>query len=1086
MVGRSKSGCFRILACAGGGDVDDEEGKATSDKKSHSCWKRSTKSQVLSNSAIAEPVSVNPNKGISDDTRCNVCSPKSSSSLENLLEQEEKPTGKILLPASEVDSTETYISVDYGGSIPIDQNHPNKDLSAVTTDNVCSPKCSSPAEKLLEKDKPNETILLSPAKVDSEATFIPINDGSSTQIDENHHETATVVIQSYVRRYLARREHQKLRSAMKMQAIVRGYLVRREAIGTFRCMLAIMKMQALVRARQSHQSVENLAAQEDKVKENSYSEPRKTYGSTEKLLLNGFARQIMETMPRTKSIHVKCDPSKSDSAWRWLERWMTLTSSDMGQWQEQCHNACYQGHDESNKLADNHGVDDVPDISLSSISKLTNGELVMPAVNEGTLTNKSSRLEFQASVHVTDNFSSSSVETRQEINLPENEAASVKQDDLSKSDDITEITLAQNDSQTDTTTEPLLDSNNKSEPYSQNLMQTLDLASCEQLETEKENIYSGKSCEVAMSTVNEGIFTTKISTWDSQASTSSSSVETRQELNLPEKDDASGIQEDPSKTDGITECTSASFPDQNDMQSDTTTESILSSINKSEPDSHNLMHASDLASCEQLETEGEIIHSGKSCEIILSTMNEGTFMTESSRLGFQASVFPTDSSSSSSVETRQEKYLPENEGANLMQDDPSKNEAITERTSASSTGENDLQTGATIESILDHANKSESHSDNLMHASDLASCEQPETEEKETLSGKSYDQDDMSQSLFEELSTNSTISRPIKFDCQDDKNQATILTNLPSEEDASKKINGINPSEISMSDDLPVHNVASKCGTEIALSSTLDQPNRHENEDGNIAIQTEVSEKAGYEVNSDGDIDIDLLNMHVGAKSSSSNLEVQQLQRLEKDEGRVVDAVHVDKQQDETTMLSMHTQMKSLTDPQIRLSPEGTPKGQATVSESHGTPLTQISENAKGDETNNSGPSKRQRSHKLSKKLWSSPSNDLGENSIENIPKDPKNIKRRSSFGMAKPDRVDHEYKMSDSSTLPSYMQATQSARAKAHASNSLNLAPDVYDNLEKRRHSLPTGNGKHGSSPRMLRSRSQAQQSPKERRWVI
>lgn len=43
---------------------------------------------------------------------------------------------------------------------------------------------------------------------------------------------------------------------IKLQAAVRGHLVRRHAAGTLRCVQAIMKMQALVRARRARALVE--------------------------------------------------------------------------------------------------------------------------------------------------------------------------------------------------------------------------------------------------------------------------------------------------------------------------------------------------------------------------------------------------------------------------------------------------------------------------------------------------------------------------------------------------------------------------------------------------------------------------------------------------------------------------------------------------------------------------------------------------------------------------------------------------------------------------------------------------------------
>lgn len=47
-----------------------------------------------------------------------------------------------------------------------------------------------------------------------------------------------------------------------MQAAVRGHLVRRQAVGTLRCVQAIVKMQILVRARHT-----NRIAEESSIKE---------------------------------------------------------------------------------------------------------------------------------------------------------------------------------------------------------------------------------------------------------------------------------------------------------------------------------------------------------------------------------------------------------------------------------------------------------------------------------------------------------------------------------------------------------------------------------------------------------------------------------------------------------------------------------------------------------------------------------------------------------------------------------------------------------------------------------------------------
>ena len=56
--------------------------------------------------------------------------------------------------------------------------------------------------------------------------------------------------------------------------------------------------------------------------------------------------------------------------------------------------------------------------------------------------------------------------------------------------------------------------------------------------------------------------------------------------------------------------------------------------------------------------------------------------------------------------------------------------------------------------------------------------------------------------------------------------------------------------------------------------------------------------------------------------------------------------------------------------------------------------------------------------------------------------------------------------------SLPSYMQATESARAKVYASNSPKSSPDLHRDVNgKKRQSFPLVNGKLDSSPRVLRS---------------
>ncbi|KAJ6412045.1 hypothetical protein OIU84_005173 [Salix udensis] len=134
--------------------------------------------------------------------------------------------------------------------------------------------------------------------------------------------------------FLAQKELLKLKYVVKLQAAVRGHLVRQHAIGTLRCVQAIVKMQALIRARRARSWEEQVVGKhgnplsETPQKECSVIKPTTTYISIEKLLRNSFARQLMKSTPKRKPIRIKCDSSKPNSGWNWLERWMSVSSPE--------------------------------------------------------------------------------------------------------------------------------------------------------------------------------------------------------------------------------------------------------------------------------------------------------------------------------------------------------------------------------------------------------------------------------------------------------------------------------------------------------------------------------------------------------------------------------------------------------------------------------------------------------------------------------------------------------------------------------------------------------------------------------------
>lgn len=70
--------------------------------------------------------------------------------------------------------------------------------------------------------------------------------------------------------FQAQRELLQRKKVVKLQAAFRGHLVRRHALGTLRCVQAIIKMQVLVRARRAQQShLENPLDHKDGKKDSS-------------------------------------------------------------------------------------------------------------------------------------------------------------------------------------------------------------------------------------------------------------------------------------------------------------------------------------------------------------------------------------------------------------------------------------------------------------------------------------------------------------------------------------------------------------------------------------------------------------------------------------------------------------------------------------------------------------------------------------------------------------------------------------------------------------------------------------------------
>ncbi|KAG1360732.1 putative protein IQ-DOMAIN 32 [Cocos nucifera] len=471
-------------------------------------------------------------------------------------------------------------------------------------------------------------------------------------------------------------------------------------------------------------------------------------------------------------------------------------------------------------------------------------------------------------------------------------------------------------------------------------------------------------------------------------------------------------------------------------------------------------------------------------EIRVPTNGEGDVTTKSSgTLKFEAAMYVPDNHSSSLVKDDQQKTQIKNETLGITVDNCTKIENVHETIMDSLSSQKQLESNPAANIVLDNVSEKHDFDCNSLKNTSKSAFFEPVAEGKKLVQGLRKPCNPAfaaAQSKFEALSSTSSISWSSTSACQD----AAAKSKLNSfQVDASQENKDIGLTDNSVSRDPRVQNAASECGTEISISSTLDSPDRSETEGGEIVLEIGALEKGHYDVNGDADTDHDLVKMNTEEKNSAFDSEVLQSQRYVQSDGNLPkstaakNVVQWEHQPSEPPTFDMPTQLEG----SIQSSPEGTPKSCTMVPESHGTPSSQTSVNAKKTKKDSNVPVQNQRSLLAGKGSPSNPNNDSGgRTSTEKLSRDSKNAKRRNSFGMAKSDRADNEPRISSGNSLPSYMQATESARAKAHASISPKLSPDVHDNHMKKRHSLPMANGKQGSSPRMQRSTSQAQQNSK------
>lgn len=284
-MGRSskKNSCLRIITCSRGDEVADDDSPLTSsqtqrtEKRRWSFRKKSAEHQVGSSIIISETVTDSLDPKYSEQTvPNNIQCPKNS-------------------------------------SVSFSENLPLKDI------HYDIPEAS------LVKSAPNDVQHLKP-----EISLVPVE----PEIVEKHVEVeiskikefSVVQIQAFIRGYLVRRELPKFKNVIKLQAAVRGHLVRRQAVGTLRCSLAILKMQALIRAHHARVYLKKSGIKQQE-RTSDIIKLDKSHTSAKSLISNGFANRLLDLSPKTKPIYISCDHSKSNSAWQWFERWMAVTAT---------------------------------------------------------------------------------------------------------------------------------------------------------------------------------------------------------------------------------------------------------------------------------------------------------------------------------------------------------------------------------------------------------------------------------------------------------------------------------------------------------------------------------------------------------------------------------------------------------------------------------------------------------------------------------------------------------------------------------------------------------------------------------------
>ncbi|CAN8312622.1 unnamed protein product [Cochlearia groenlandica] len=347
-MGRSPaSSCLRIIACAGGDDAAEptatalENKSSGGDKRGWSFRKKSGKQRgLITTSVVTETTPASRTRETLESALLN--SPSPDNNINNVSVDDEKKKKNSQLPVTYVSepmdekvtesaegktellvpSKEEQIGAESQAKLPVlgeskgTETEEDGLIGTETQAKMDGPKVDDVS--VIEKDTASNKVEIG-GKVKPEADqtddVIIIRKESDGEVDES----VIIIIQSAIRGFLARKELLRRKKVVKLQAAFRGHLVRNQAMGSLRCVQAIVKMQTLVRARHSAKDDHRGSASSDKVEANV---------AAQKLLENKFAKHLMESTPKTKPISIKCDPTKPSSAWNWLERWMSVSKPE--------------------------------------------------------------------------------------------------------------------------------------------------------------------------------------------------------------------------------------------------------------------------------------------------------------------------------------------------------------------------------------------------------------------------------------------------------------------------------------------------------------------------------------------------------------------------------------------------------------------------------------------------------------------------------------------------------------------------------------------------------------------------------------